>query len=274
MTKFDKEVQDALGVNIYAQCLEQVDAGRINKTQATDIATKMHTVVGGNLKRSLEDNPNYKFDRTAARTVFSDWYENNPREVNVRNLLMILKDPNVSLHPLALELEKMVSGQTIESGANQPLKLVSSQNEIEMDAIEGLSNVCSVSQQNNPEASNSLCHQSNSGVNTPVSTTSTSSNSGLNHTANEELEMRMKADWDPPGERKSLLETDSSNSDVERAGTENPDKPNQPASSEESVPLGNKELEVCLPGSYPEHSTSRCVNGQAEHSLLHNLQTK
>ena len=192
MAKFDKEVEEALGADIYSQCLEQVDAGRINKTQATDIATKMHTVVGGNLKRALEDNPNYKFDRTAARIVFSDWYENDPREVNVTNLLKILRDQNVSLLPLALELENIVSSQSTESVASQPPEGAKVQNQIQIDTIDGSSNVCSVSQQSNLEVVISQSHDSDSGVDTPVSNTSRTSNSGLNQIVNEELERLLK----------------------------------------------------------------------------------
>ena len=71
---YDKEVEEALGTDIYEHFLDQVDAGRISKTQATDIATKMHSTVGGNFRAASQDVPNYRFDRTAARQILSDWY--------------------------------------------------------------------------------------------------------------------------------------------------------------------------------------------------------
>ena len=75
----------------------------------SDIAYELHDRVGGDFKRA-QSCKGFKSDRTAARKLLTNWYDNDPDGVATEKLVSVLQNENIALKPLAHSLAK---GQTV-----------------------------------------------------------------------------------------------------------------------------------------------------------------
>ena len=101
---YDDEIKNLLGVIIYDKLLDAVDCGRILKDDALTIARKLGPRVGGQFIHSTKE-----YGRRAFRDILSNWFCNSACELSqqaaVAKLLEVLRDPDLDLNSLALEIE-------------------------------------------------------------------------------------------------------------------------------------------------------------------------
>ena len=103
---YDEEVTKMIGKDELDLILEAVIACHIDKTKMQDIAQKLGAGVGGS-HRSRGGS-----DESEMRNIFNDWYKNVmckdewDRVRILTEIVKILKDPSVSLNPLAGKLEQ------------------------------------------------------------------------------------------------------------------------------------------------------------------------
>ena len=108
---YEKKVKVLLGVKVYQTFLNAADSGEISEQHMADIAYKLSDTVGGEFKRS-RDSRVFACDNRAARAVLANWfhYDLSKRKVDsetaVATLVTILRDDNISLYPLAAEINK------------------------------------------------------------------------------------------------------------------------------------------------------------------------
>ena len=95
----------------------------------------MHSRVGDNFRAASQDVPNYRFSRTAARQILSDWYQYDTEAVTPAKLIQILQHPNISLNPLALELQRKTEGKLGNNMVDHPLRTSSNEDHIQAKAI-------------------------------------------------------------------------------------------------------------------------------------------
>ena len=103
---YDEEVTKKIGKDELDLILEAVIACHIDKNKMQDIAQKLDVGVGGSHRmRGGSDEPEL-------RNIFSDWFQNVmykdewDRVRILTEIVKILKDPSVSLNPLAGKLEQ------------------------------------------------------------------------------------------------------------------------------------------------------------------------
>ena len=103
---YDEEVTKKVGKDELDLILEAVIACQIDNTKMQDIAQKLDVKVGGSHRRRGGS------DEDEMRNIFSDWYQNViykhewERVTILTEIIKILKDPSVSLNPLAGKLEQ------------------------------------------------------------------------------------------------------------------------------------------------------------------------
>ena len=106
MGKYDEDVTKKIGNKELRLILEAVRVGHIDATQMQDISRKLDGWVGGNHQRRGGA------DETEFRNMLSDWYQNKiyedewDRGAVLTEIIKILKDPSLSLNPLAGVLEQ------------------------------------------------------------------------------------------------------------------------------------------------------------------------
>ena len=85
-----------MGAEVYKTFLDAVDSGEISEQQMADIAFELHVKVGGDFKRARESKT-LKYDRTAARTVLTNWYQfvDLDKEVQAEKLVKILQSAEI-----------------------------------------------------------------------------------------------------------------------------------------------------------------------------------
>ena len=96
---YEKDLKKLFGLEFYITILDAVDDGLINKKTAGDIATKLHSNVGGWFKHSA-DTSNFIFDRRAMRQIMSDWYKVTVPQDPVKareEVIDILREKDVGL---------------------------------------------------------------------------------------------------------------------------------------------------------------------------------
>ena len=94
--KYDREVKELLGKNVFTCLLEAVDNGELTLQQTQDLAFKLHPHAGGDFQRERE-LPNFKFDRTSLRNILSSWYQNEVEGVTRKKLKTVLWDADIGL---------------------------------------------------------------------------------------------------------------------------------------------------------------------------------
>ena len=105
---FEDEVREVLGP-LYDKFLDAIDDGSVDIGTAKDIATKLHTNVGVRLKQASKKN-NFEFNRRTMRAIMSYWYEicvPEDKDVTRKQLINILRDKDIRLNAVALDLEKL-----------------------------------------------------------------------------------------------------------------------------------------------------------------------
>ena len=98
----------------YISCQHQaIENGGMSIQQLQDIASQLDSRVGGEL-RLLIQGPSFDLGRTAGRTLLCSWYrfslfEEGSRREAVSMLVKVLRHPDISLLPLAAEIERSSS---------------------------------------------------------------------------------------------------------------------------------------------------------------------
>ena len=140
--EYEKEIMDVLGTGVCNQFLQAnylkvstffschhhqaIGSGGISIQQLQDIAWHLHSRVGGELRRLIQ-GPSFELGRNVGRTLLCSWYrfslfEEVPRQEATSVLVKVLRHPDISLLPLAAEIERSSSKAVLES----PLRLTSS----------------------------------------------------------------------------------------------------------------------------------------------------
>ena len=119
---YEKEIRNLLGADFYDSFINAVDEGKIGQKEASDIATKLHPLVGGRFKQAY-DKSNFTFDRRAMRQILSDWHQYvvpSDTAAARAELIGILKGKDLSLCSLAADLEKLAVPEPCTDNPSRP----------------------------------------------------------------------------------------------------------------------------------------------------------
>ena len=105
---YDEEVKKRIGREEWSLILDAVQSGEIGASEMRDIAQNFGRNVGGS-HRGRKKSDDYSHE-AEMREILSDWYKEtifaHKREKILTDIIKILRDPSVSLNPLAKKLEQ------------------------------------------------------------------------------------------------------------------------------------------------------------------------
>ena len=98
---------------------QAIENGGISIQQLQDIACQLDSRLGGEVRRLIQGR-SFELGRTAGRTLLCSWYkfslfEEGPRQEAASVLVKVLRHPDISLLPLAAEIERSSSKVLLQS---------------------------------------------------------------------------------------------------------------------------------------------------------------
>ena len=100
---YEKEIELLMG-EAYDLLLSSVEDGRLDQQRGGDIASKLHSKVGGAFVHATNGGY-FTFDRRAMRQILSDWYQHCVPDNPVEDLIAILRHEDIQMNSLAKEME-------------------------------------------------------------------------------------------------------------------------------------------------------------------------
>ena len=125
MGKYDNDVEGTLGKDVMKLILDDVKSGKMDQQQMKDFAQRLKpdSIGGKHITRG-------QADEAEMREILSDWwylgdFHKMTREEAVKEIVQTLRDPAISLKPLATNIENLLSKKPDDSKEKTNIQLSS-----------------------------------------------------------------------------------------------------------------------------------------------------